>query len=1280
MKRSLQSGWRVSRQAVQRAFRSSFFFLVSGLWILISPAAHAILDTNSNGMSDLWEKQFNNDQLFPNTAPCQLSADPDGDGWNNANEAEAGTNPFDPNPPGGGVTPSIVQEQAPGAFTLTWPSLPGKIYQLQASSALTQGTWIDIGLPRRGDGELMEELLQNETTNGSTPPKFFFRVAINDIDEDGDGLTNAEEHALGTNPEASDSDSDGLGDHAEMLAGLNPNNPDCDLDGILDGADFTPLSNNAIADPDGENLPSSLATSLTGRWDLETITNINGVRISPNTANSSIPAYLGGAIAADDSGMVSKATRMSAMNQYLKADPSIIAGKTSFSISLWFRFEKDYLQDKPGSLNTVMFAFNDVLDATPQFQLHAYKALSAQSTQKLIFSHYSNTILQPDLVGEIPLSAPLDDGNWQHLTLTKSSGTIRIYRNAQQIMTGGVHSGTWGNGANGYLCFGALAPAAMQDDTNFRGSMDRLRTWSRAITQSEITALHHQDIDRDGLWDITESETRYSDYQSTVIYHPDPADPTAPQPTQTGYARSPFLYSSGTLDFDQDELNDLAEQTTGTRLTKPDTDDDNLTDGFEVANLFNPLNAYSLGITGPRDDLGDPDSDSLLTLTEYFNGSNPRNSNSDGDATHDAAEVAQGSDPANAADSGATPTDSPEQVPFHIFGDYTAWEATIKGKGPNDTRTRRFRMSAHNVAANQTLDLLRGNSYELNLRYIRSKPGESVPWYCWETTIDGKSSPTFTVADHWIVDNNSALLAEHTHSHGTNQIAEKKVDIVPVEVNWKAIVGFDNLSDHTDPWMNPVYGKRIFPDYKDPNDTEIRHKLEVIVKTSSAHEGKAVFVKAYDVDDSTSEAFDVSPAVIDPNGKAGGDNLPDFLNTPLNGQFWTGSAWGNETAQGTVDANGETKFIFKVGMQPGNNYKIVASVIDESMYSGVQTADPATAKYLGPESNQNGGAPATSLLTVWRRLWVENDSMEAIQTDAFGYKRNDLSSDNQSPTIDSAFLNASSNTEFQIPMISDHSSFSDIDNGRIIIQSISHPVIDTSIWAPGTTDIHVVTVSGNHTSVPIGSEFRLYDDDDSGLDENPLPRNDLVNGQMKNYFKTSFVEVTDAAAFNPRKLVPFRRNQNVYSDSTVVDDAWDLTDKNVLWVCPVTVAYQSTYEEDHDPSGIDELMTFGDTVAHGDFDHSTVYVEGCREQYDIGLRSSNSVNVALDRDRLKRFIVAAAAHEMGHQPADQSAQEDHSEEKLMSEGLRMVNETSPESSIFTTKTVYRFRKSTCWSK
>jgi hypothetical protein len=253
------------------------------------------------------------------------------------------------------------------------------------------------------------------------------------------------------------------------------------------------------------------------------------------------------------------------------------------------------------------------------------------------------------------------------------------------------------------------------------------------------------------------------------------------------------------LDFDQDELNDLAEQTAGTNLTKPDTDDDNLTDGFEISNNFNPLNAYSLGATGPRDDLGDPDSDTLTTLTEYLNGSNPRNSNSDGDGKSDAQEIAQGSDPSNAADSGKAPTDPPEPVPFRINGDYTAWEATLKGKGPNDTRTRRLRMTSHNVAADQVLPLLRGNAYELSLRYIRTRPGEKVPWYCWEASIAGKNAPSFTIADHWVVDNSSAVLAPHTHSHGTNRVVNKKLNLLPVEFEVK----------HTE--IDPATGQVVNP-------------------------------------------------------------------------------------------------------------------------------------------------------------------------------------------------------------------------------------------------------------------------------------------------------------------------------------------------------------------------------------------------------------------------------------------------------------------------------------
>ena len=73
---------------------------------LLAPAAFAILDTNNNGVSDLWERDFNSGSLFDESFNPQ--SDYDSDGWTNAQEAEAGTSPFDPNPPDGIIRPDIV--------------------------------------------------------------------------------------------------------------------------------------------------------------------------------------------------------------------------------------------------------------------------------------------------------------------------------------------------------------------------------------------------------------------------------------------------------------------------------------------------------------------------------------------------------------------------------------------------------------------------------------------------------------------------------------------------------------------------------------------------------------------------------------------------------------------------------------------------------------------------------------------------------------------------------------------------------------------------------------------------------------------------------------------------------------------------------------------------------------------------------------------------------------------------------------------------------------------
>lgn len=75
---------------------------------------------------------------------------------------------------------------------------------------------------------------------------------IADADIDGDGLDNARELALGTDPRRVDTDGDTLSDGAEVAAGTNPLLADTDGDGIPDAVDVRPLIPNQapVAGPD----------------------------------------------------------------------------------------------------------------------------------------------------------------------------------------------------------------------------------------------------------------------------------------------------------------------------------------------------------------------------------------------------------------------------------------------------------------------------------------------------------------------------------------------------------------------------------------------------------------------------------------------------------------------------------------------------------------------------------------------------------------------------------------------------------------------------------------------------------------------------------------------------------------------------------------------------------------------------------------------------------------------------------------------------------------------
>ena len=76
------------------------------------------------------------------------------------------------------------------------------------------------------------------------------------VDTDGDGLTDAQEADLGTDPNSADTDGDGLSDGAEVNQyGTDPLKADTDGDGLSDGAEVNSHNTDPLkADTDGDGL------------------------------------------------------------------------------------------------------------------------------------------------------------------------------------------------------------------------------------------------------------------------------------------------------------------------------------------------------------------------------------------------------------------------------------------------------------------------------------------------------------------------------------------------------------------------------------------------------------------------------------------------------------------------------------------------------------------------------------------------------------------------------------------------------------------------------------------------------------------------------------------------------------------------------------------------------------------------------------------------------------------------------------------------------------------
>jgi hypothetical protein len=270
--------------------------------LFLSPAAHAIADSNGNGMSDPWERLFNNYQLFP--ASILPADDADGDGVSNLNECNAGTDPFDGTPPLGFLQANVRHVPAvyttpvgggdpvlvsPEAFVISWPTQYGKQYTLNASPDLSPGSWLTVGEPEYGYGSEIEIATLPTYQDGTLADKFFWRVAVTDIDSDGDGFSDYDECLKGTDISVADRDDDGLPDSWEILYGLDPDNDgtddlgqgrygDLDADGLSNLSEYWYSTNPNVPDTDADNLTDGEEAYSTSTDPTKPDTNGNGIQ------------------------------------------------------------------------------------------------------------------------------------------------------------------------------------------------------------------------------------------------------------------------------------------------------------------------------------------------------------------------------------------------------------------------------------------------------------------------------------------------------------------------------------------------------------------------------------------------------------------------------------------------------------------------------------------------------------------------------------------------------------------------------------------------------------------------------------------------------------------------------------------------------------------------------------------------------------------------------------------------------------------------------------------
>jgi len=829
--------------------------ILPALCAALATQAHALTDTNTNGLSDDWEKAFNGGQLFsaanPNHAP---TADTDADGWTNLQEATAGTDPFHSMPPSGIVMPSIAITPAtyeplpvgsvpppsteptdplapappvppsplrilldPTEIRLTWQPIPGKTYRALLSPDLlawspASGTYVGGNDPITYETVPLHE-------DGTIPEKLFWRVETGDTDTDGDTIS----------------------DYEEILRNLKPLSADTDGDGLPDNTDPAPLVNSLQAIWDADSVDPSAAPLFAAfsftppaaggyPFTAERVTDISGNnRHGKARTQFQTTPPVQRAPQANAEGIANHGFRFANAHHFAfdLINPGINFAPVA-SLSFWL---KTKAADLEGNGQPV-FSYVPKLGVFAQNPNSAnpYAARAFLRKQPVGTGYevvWLDWVFPGNIVRErwtLDLAAPQLEERWINLTFVWQGGSgasqssyWACYANGvKQIRTLGSTyrfqtTPTTPNTPQDTFVIGADAAGGSGQNnlatvqSTFKGTMDRVRIHTAALTPVQILAIVQQDTDIDGLWDTTEAAaTAWKDTNGNgrcdigEIFYPN---------------GSPLIWQHSGTDSDSDGITDILEQNaTRTDPYNHDTDNDLLPDGWEAQYNLNPNS--STGIDGQT---GDPDNDGVDNFREWQHLTNPRLSDSDGDTINDATEIAQGSNPNSGDDNGQAPPPEETLTLKIIVGDPSSshserWriEATEVESGQLVLRHASRQYGQVTTAAESTFNKFKpGKAYSFQLIHAGTDPAKlasdperlAFPDYDWTLQISYKNADgSFT--DVTAPAQTKFLLLD-PYNADTKSLSEDSPNLLAPEDPWGSI------GDGQD--ARPAYYEKIEP-------------------------------------------------------------------------------------------------------------------------------------------------------------------------------------------------------------------------------------------------------------------------------------------------------------------------------------------------------------------------------------------------------------------------------------------------------------------------------------